>query len=115
MIITVKATKNEWSKPQFTLFIDDEQSEWNCFSSRKLTRTVYEDGNGIFNNSEIVKFRRVDTWITVDFGSVWNIEDYSNPAVEIKRRLQLVETAFEAVSLTYKKVWTVKLSSENND
>lgn len=116
MIITVKETKNEWSKPQFTLFIDDEQIEWNHWGSRRLTATVDEEGNGIFNTENfIVDFKREDTWISVDFGTEWSITSYSDPAREIKRRVRLVNREFEAVSTSYEKVWTVKLSSEDND
>lgn len=114
MNITVKEIKNGLKNPQFELFIDDEQIEWNHCGSRRLTATVNEDGNGIFNNSEIVKFQRADTWITVDFGSVWNITSYSDPAREIKRRVQLVNREFEAVSTSYEKVWTENLD-ENNE
>ena len=109
--ITVKETKNQWQDPYFTLFIDDEQSNFTHYGSRKLTNTCNEDGNGIFNDSEsVVKFKRKDTWVTVDFGAVWNIALYQDPALEIKRRILDVEKAFEAVSESYERIWTVNLT-----
>jgi hypothetical protein len=113
-VITVKETKNQWQDPFFTLFVDDEQSDFSHYGSRLLTNTCNEDGDGIFNTEKtVVRFKRKDTWVTVDFGAVWNIALYDDPAREIKNRIKLVEQAFEAVSESYKKVWTVNLDDDN--
>jgi len=113
-IITVKETKNQWQDPFFTLFIDDKQSDFSYHSSRLLTNTCNEDGGGIFNTEDtVVKFKRKDTWVTVTFDLSWDAKDYNDPAREIKRRIQDVEEAFEAVSEGYEKVWTVNLGDDN--
>jgi hypothetical protein len=112
--ITVKETKNQWQDPFFTLFVDDEQSDFIHYGSRKLTNTRNEDGNGIFNEDKsVVAFKRKDTWVDVDFGAVWDIALYEDPALAIKNRIKLVEEAFEAVSEGYEKVWTVNLDDDN--
>lgn len=114
-VITVKETKNQWQDPFFTLFVDDEQSDFSHYGSQLLTNTCNEDGDGIFNTEKtVVRFKRKDTWVTVDFGAEWYVTSYSDPAQEIKRRVQLVEEAFQAVSESYEKVWTVNLD-ENNE
>ena len=113
-VITVKETKNQWQDPFFTLFVDDEQSDFSHYGSKLLTNTCNEDGDGIFNTEKtVVRFKRKDTWVTVDFGAVWNIALYQDPALEIKNRIQFVEEAFEAVSEGYEKVWTVNLDEDN--
>jgi hypothetical protein len=112
--ITVKETKNQWQDPFFTLFVDDEQSHLTHYGSRKLTNTCNEDGDGIFSTEKTtVRFKRKDTWVTVDFGLSWDAKDYHDPAIEIKQRIKLVEKAFEAVSEGYEKVWTVNLDDDN--
>jgi hypothetical protein len=112
--ITVKETKNQWENTFFTLFIDEQQSGFHHHGSRLLTNTRDEDGNGIFNEDKsVVAFKRKDTWVDVDFGAVWGIALYDDPAIEIKHRIKLVEKAFEAVSEGYEKVWTVNLDDDN--
>ena len=113
--ITVKETKNHLQHPDFTLCIDNKQCGFSHDSSRKLTNTCYEDGDGIFDTGKaVVRFKCQDTWVTVDFGDVFSITSYSDPAQEIKRRVQLVKREFEAVSTSYEKVWTENLD-ENNE
>lgn len=113
--ITVKETKNHLQHPDFTLCIDNKQCGFSHDSSRKLTNTCYEDGDGIFDtDNAVVRFKCQDTWVTVDFGAEWSITSYSDPAQEIKRRVQLVKREFEAVSTSYEKVWTENLD-ENNE
>jgi hypothetical protein len=108
--ITVKETKNQWENTLFTLFIDEQQSGFHHHGSRLLTNTRDEGGNGIFNEDKsVVAFKRKDTWVDVDFGAVWAITLYDDPALEIKHRIKLVEKAFEAVSEGYEKVWTTNL------
>lgn len=111
-VITVKETKNQWQDPFFTLFVDDEQSVFSHHGSRLLTNTCNEDGDGIFNTENtVVRFKRKDTWVTVDFDVSWDAAFYEDPALAIKNRIQLVEEAFEAVSEGYEKVWTVDTDS----
>jgi hypothetical protein len=113
--IAVKETKNQWQDPFFSLFVDDEQSAFTHYGSRKLTNTCSEDGNGIFNTENCtVRFKRKDTWVTVDFGLSWDAKNYKDPALEIKHRIHYVEEAFEAVSESYENVWTVNLDDDNS-
>lgn len=110
-VITVKETKNPWQAPVFTLLIDGEQYDFLHQASRLLTNTWSEDGKGIFNAGDtVVRFKREDTWVTVDFEAVWDVKKYDNPAQEIKCRILEVEKAFEAVSESYEKVWTVEIN-----
>ena len=113
--IAVKETKEDWQDPFFTLFIDNEQSGFHHYASRRLTNTCNEDGGGIFNEDKsTVRFQRKDTWLEVDFETTWDIASYDNPAQEIKDRIKLVEEAFEAVSESYEKIWSVNLDSDND-
>ena len=113
--IAVKETKENWQDPFFTLFIDNEQSSFHHYASRRLTDTDDENGNGIFNEEKsAVSFQRKDTWVTVDFETTWDIASYDNPAQEIKDRIKFVEEAFEAVSDGYEKIWSVNLDSDND-
>jgi hypothetical protein len=108
--LTVKETKEDWCKSEFTLLLhSDEQVYFNCQTSRRLTETTNESNRGIFSSRPTAEFLRGDTWVTVDFGSDWNIESYENPALEIKRRIELVDAAFNAVKQSYEKNWTVTL------
>jgi hypothetical protein len=111
--LTVKKAKENWHKPEFTLLLHgDEEVSFNFETSRRLTETISESQRGIFSYglTSKVEFRRGDTWVTVDFGSAWDIESYENPALEIKRRIELVDAAFDAVKQNYEKSWTVTLN-----
>jgi hypothetical protein len=110
MTVTVTMTKSAWGNPNYELVIDDEGMSMSCQASRRLTQTYNEDGQGIFNaESDSVKFKRGDTWVAVDFGALWAIEEYENPALEITRRASLVDNAFAEIADARKETWTVSL------
>ncbi|MCA2595946.1 MAG: hypothetical protein IM526_12795 [Microcystis sp. M38BS1] len=113
MQVEVKAIKADLKKVKYDLVIDQQDYPFNgkaVNASRTLTNTSNEDGRGIFNDVDIsVWFIRDDVRVYVDFGSAWNIETYENPALEIKRRVELVNAAFEEVKESWEKSWTVEI------
>ena len=122
-IITIEVTLEvaNWENPRYTLTVNGDNRIFNRRASHRLTNTHGDFLNGIFttkgdadwgktfSNGTIVKFLRGDTEVEVDFGDFWEPSAYENPALEIKRRVQAVNAAFDAVKETYTKVWTVDL------
>jgi len=110
-----------WENPKYTLTVDSVNRIFNHKASQRLTNTHGELFSGIFTTKEdvhedmtlgngtIVTFLRGDTEVEVDFGDFWEPSAYENPALEIKRRADLVNAAFNAVEESYTKVWTVEL------
>jgi hypothetical protein len=111
MNVTVTATKSDWSKAEYTLFINGEECDFDERASQLLTETFKQYYyRGIFNTStQGSKFGREDTEVWVDFGAVWDTDDYMDPAQEIARRVALVTQAFEEARESYEKSWTVTI------
>ena len=110
MIITVTVDKKDWSKPIYTLIIDGVYyEEFGYKSSRLLTDTIWADNGGIFSRYQEVDFMRGDTKVVVDFGGSWEPSEYSNPALEIARRVAIVNAAFDEVRESYERSYTVTL------
>ena len=109
MIITVKATKTDWSKPIYTLDIDGVSYGFKHDDSRILTDTTWSQTGGIFARYPEVDFIRGDAKVSVDFGDAWDISEYVNPALEIQRRVALVHAAFDAVRESYERSFTVTI------
>jgi hypothetical protein len=109
--VTVTATKSDWEAPIYTLWIDGSESDFDERASRLLTETTKEYYfKGIFNRTTTwSKFCREDTEVSVDFGDIWDVDNYENPAIEIQRRVALVADAFEEARESYEKSWTVTI------
>ena len=76
------------------IYIDGEfESKYSA--SRRLTKTDFEEGYGIFENdsSEINFDRGVDS-VTVDFGYSFDIENVERFESEVRRRVRMVKEAF---------------------
>ena len=109
--VTVTATKSNWEKASYVLYINGIESEFDQSASRLLTDTLRcESIMGIFNPySHKHIFWREGTQLCVDLDTTWDITRYSDPAQEIARRVSLVSEAFEEVRENYQKSWTVTL------
>jgi hypothetical protein len=95
MTVTVEMTKTTWGNPKYSIVINGEEMSMEFQASRKLTQTCGEDGQGIFDTEEsYIEFKKGNTWVAVNFGDAWDIAEYSNPALEIDRRVNLVNKAF---------------------
>lgn len=116
MKLTVTKIKEDGVNPKFELTIDGKCISTDLINyvflykiSRKLTDTSNESGNGIFGAGYCEqRFHRNDTSVTVDFGNGWDVNKFTNPTLEIKRRVDLVQAAFNKVKETYKQSWTVE-------
>jgi hypothetical protein len=108
--IEVTAEKTDWSAPKYSLTVDGELCEFDFNSSRKITNTQAHAMEGIFTNLAncTIKFKRDDTEVRVEFGCAWDISSFENPALEIRRRIALVNDAFDAVKESYTKSWSVE-------
>ena len=108
--ITVTCIKTDWAEAEYSLEIDGKPYAWRHEASRLLTKTDYEQGDGIFNrDEETVEFTREATKVYVDFGAPWNLCWYLDPAREIACRVALVAAAFESVRSSYERSWTVTI------
>ena len=108
MQVTVKAIKTDWQKPVYSLEIDGIPHDWSPDASKILTRS--SGYGGIFTASiGIIPFTRDDATVIVDFGDPWDPSEYSNPALEIQRRVALVDETFELVRESYQRSFTVTL------
>lgn len=98
--------KTDFKKPTATLTIDGEIAKPNYHTSRRLTNTSSEFGNGIFTDikGKDVYFTRGNVKVVVDFGGTFDIFE-DNPALEIKRRVELVEQAFQEFDENYTRVY----------
>ena len=107
--VTVKVSKTDWKSPEYSLSIDGVSYDFRHAASRILTDTEHEDDLGIFSRYQEVDFMRGDTKVVVDFGSPWDPSRYENPALEIARRVNLVNAAFDEVRENYERSYTVTL------
>ena len=112
MIVTVTVVKTDWEKPEYSLSIDWVYYEAMGYKASYILvgAECSSDSNGIFSSfcSEPI-FRRDDTTVSVDFGDTWDPSRYDNPALEIQRRVALVDAAFEAVRESYERSYTVTI------
>jgi hypothetical protein len=115
--VTVTVTKSDWENPRFSLAIEGEYYEFRHDASRILTQTNYEEEDGIFSreiasyrDDFIFEFTRDDTCVLVDFGAPWSPTEYDNPALEIQRRVNLVNEAFNAARESYERSWSVTIA-----
>jgi hypothetical protein len=108
--VTVTAIKTDWARAEYSLVIDGVEFDFDRSASQTLTDTTSAHGHIIFDSrNQNLCFWRQDTHVWVDFGSAWIIENYADPAIEIQRRVALVDAAFEAVRKSYEKSWTVTI------
>ena len=120
-IITIEVTleKTDFGNPKYSLAVNGVEADFNYRTSKLLLGTRNEnsngiftterDGSGAFSKTTVICFTREDTKVEVDLGGYWEPSSYVNPAQEIKRRVQAVNAAFDAVKEAYTKVWTVEL------
>ena len=121
VITLVKVTLEPKSKSGYKITVNGVEEDFSYKTSRLLTQTHSASSNGIFTTDEdtigssdremgtVVFFARGKAKVEVDLGSYWNPDPlgYENPALEIKRRIALVNAAFKAVEeANTTKVWT---------
>jgi len=110
MKVEVKCEKTDWNNPEYTLILDGEVPKCKRSGSNTLVKATNPFGRGVFTeDEEIVSFIRGNTRVEVNFGTPWDISAYENPALEIARRVSLVNAAFEAVKENYTSTWTVEI------
>jgi len=108
--------------PSYGLVVNGAEADFSYRTSRILTNTNQERCVGIFTTHDdvlgcfdpdmgtITSFTRGDVKVEVDLGTYWEPSHYANPALEIKKRVDLVNAAFDLANKSNKaKVWTVEL------
>lgn len=92
----------------FKFEIDGKVAKFDIYASDLLTDGIksISDLNGIFSSSKkSVAFFKGSVKLFVDFGSLWDVQQYAaNPLAEIRRRVRLVQETF-AKAEAEKEVW----------
>lgn len=106
MKLVITKTKKDWTSPTYSITLDGktyDEYPWNLPLSNTLTCALAQ-GRGIFSLRPEVLFTRDNTTISVDFGNGFD-PNCTDLLGEIKRRVELVASAFEAVRENYTVTW----------